>query len=123
MICDGALISTPMGSTAYNLSAHGPIVPMDAKILALTPISAFRPDGGAGRCSRTARGCGWRCWRAPSGRFRRWPTISRPPTSPKVYIAEDREVSLQLLFDAAAAWRSACWPNSFRPEYSNLCFE
>ena len=43
MICDGALISTPMGSTAYNLSAHGPIIPMDAKILALTPISAFRP--------------------------------------------------------------------------------
>lgn len=43
MICDGALISTPMGSTAYNLSAHGPIIPLDAKILALTPISAFRP--------------------------------------------------------------------------------
>jgi NAD+ kinase len=43
LICDGALISTPVGSTAYNLSAHGPILPIDSALLALTPISAFRP--------------------------------------------------------------------------------
>lgn len=43
LTCDGALIATPAGSTAYNLSAHGPILPIDAKLLALTPISAFRP--------------------------------------------------------------------------------
>lgn len=43
LICDGVLISTPAGSTAYNLSAHGPILPIDADLLALTPISAFRP--------------------------------------------------------------------------------
>ncbi len=41
--CDGVLISTPAGSTAYNLSAHGPIVPLSANLLPLTPISAFRP--------------------------------------------------------------------------------
>lgn len=41
--CDGVLVSTPAGSTAYNLSAHGPILPIDANVLALTPISAFRP--------------------------------------------------------------------------------
>ena len=41
--CDGCLVATPAGSTAYNLSAHGPIIPLDARILALTPISAFRP--------------------------------------------------------------------------------
>ncbi len=43
LICDGVLISTPAGSTAYNLSAHGPILPLGAGVLALTPISAFRP--------------------------------------------------------------------------------
>jgi NAD+ kinase len=43
LICDGLLIATPAGSTAYNLSAHGPILPIAAPLLALTPISAFRP--------------------------------------------------------------------------------
>jgi NAD+ kinase len=43
LICDGVLVSTPAGSTAYNLSAHGPILPINAPLLALTPISPFRP--------------------------------------------------------------------------------
>lgn len=43
LICDGVLVCTPAGSTAYNLSAHGPILPLDANVLALTPISPFRP--------------------------------------------------------------------------------
>jgi NAD+ kinase len=43
LICDGVLLATPAGSTAYNLSAHGPIIPINANLLALTPISPFRP--------------------------------------------------------------------------------
>lgn len=43
LVCDGVLLATPAGSTAYNLSAHGPILPINSQILALTPISAFRP--------------------------------------------------------------------------------
>lgn len=43
LLCDGVLVATPAGSTAYNLSAHGPILPINSRLLALTPISAFRP--------------------------------------------------------------------------------
>ena len=43
LVCDGIMVSTPVGSTAYNSSAGGPIVPLDANVLPVTPISAFRP--------------------------------------------------------------------------------
>ena len=43
LVCDGILVATPAGSTAYNLSAHGPILPIRARLMALTPISVFRP--------------------------------------------------------------------------------
>jgi NAD+ kinase len=43
LYCDGVMVATPAGSTAYNLSAHGPILPLGAGLLALTPINAFRP--------------------------------------------------------------------------------
>ena len=43
LVCDGALVSTPAGSTAYNYSAHGPILPIGAEVLALTAMAAFRP--------------------------------------------------------------------------------
>ena len=43
MMCDGIIVSTPAGSTAYNFSAHGPILPLGSQLLAMTPISAFRP--------------------------------------------------------------------------------
>ena len=43
LTCDGVMVATPVGSTAYNLSAHGPILPIGSEILALTPISPFRP--------------------------------------------------------------------------------
>jgi len=43
LVCDGALLATPAGSTAYNYSAHGPIVPIGSDVLALTAVAAFRP--------------------------------------------------------------------------------
>jgi NAD+ kinase len=43
LVCDGALVSTPAGSTAYNYSAHGPILPIGSEVLALTAIAPFRP--------------------------------------------------------------------------------
>jgi len=53
LACDGVLVATPAGSTAYNLSASGPILPLDSQLLALTPISPFRPGAGAAHCCRS----------------------------------------------------------------------
>jgi NAD+ kinase len=100
LICDGILISTPAGSTAYNLSAHGPILPIDAALLALTPISAFRPRRWHGALlSHRAR-----------TRFEVLEPDKRPVSAVaddqevrgviSVDVAEDRTVSMTMLFDA-----------------------
>jgi NAD+ kinase len=100
LICDGVLISTPAGSTAYNLSAHGPILPIDAALLALTPISAFRPRRWHGALlphrSRT--------------RFEILEAEKRPVSAVAddlevrnirvVDVAEDRSIAMTMLFDA-----------------------
>ena len=100
LICDGVLVSTPAGSTAYNLSAHGPILPIDAALLALTPISAFRPRRWRGALlSHRAH-----------TRFEVLEADKRPVSAVAddfevrhvtcVDIAEDRSVSMTMLFDA-----------------------
>jgi len=100
LICDGVLVSTPAGSTAYNLSAHGPILPIDADLLALTPISAFRPRR-------------WRGALLPHRaqvRFEILESGKRPVSAvaddfevrdvTAVDVIEDRTISMTLLYDA-----------------------
>jgi NAD+ kinase len=97
--CDGVLISTPAGSSAYNLSAHGPIVPLSANLLPLTPISAFRPRR-------------WRGALLPSTAdvlFEVLETDKRPTAAVadftevrdvvSVAVSEDRSVTVTVLFD------------------------
>jgi NAD+ kinase len=99
LVCDGILVATPAGSTAYNLSAHGPILPVGANLLALTPISAFRPRR-------------WRGALLPSRtyfRFRVSDPVKRPVSAVADYteirdvveveVWEDRGIALTLLFD------------------------
>ena len=100
LACDGVLVSTPAGSTAYNLSAHGPIIPIDARVLALTPISAFRPRRWRGALlPHTAK-----------VRFEVMEAEKRPVSAVAdtaevrdvidVRVSEDRSIRLTMMFDA-----------------------
>lgn len=99
LVCDGVILSTPAGSTAYNLSAHGPIVPIGASLLAMTPISAFRPRR-------------WRGALLPASAevtFRTLDTEKRPISATadfteikhvkRVSVRQDDSVDMNLLFD------------------------
>ncbi|UYH51919.1 NAD kinase [Candidatus Kirkpatrickella diaphorinae] len=99
LVCDGILLATPAGSTAYNLSAHGPIVPLNATLLPLTPISAFRPRR-------------WRGALLPSSarvRFSLLEHEKRPAAAVadfteirdvcEVLVQEERDIGATLLFD------------------------
>ena len=78
LVCDGVLVSTPAGSTAYNLSASGPILPLESHLLALTPISPFRP----------------RRWRGAilPDRYTITLTIKEPAKRPVSAVADQKEV-------------------------------
>ena len=99
LACDGVLVSTPAGSTAYNLSAQGPILPLSSDLLALTPISPFRPRR-------------WRGALIPASsvvEFRVLEAEKRPVSAvadqvevrevSTVRVSTDRSISLELLFD------------------------
>ena len=100
LACDGILVATPAGSTAYNLSAHGPILPINAPLLAMTPLSPFRPRR-------------WRGALLPRNAKIRFDILKpeRRPVSAvaddyevrdveRVEIAEELDVAVTMLFDA-----------------------
>lgn len=98
--CDGALVCTPAGSTAYNLSAHGPIIPLDAKVLALTPISAFRPRRWRGALLQHTAQVSFEILEGDKRPVSAVADNFEVRDVIEVRIAEDREISLHMLFDA-----------------------
>lgn len=99
LICDGILLSTPAGSTAYNLSAHGPIIPLGAGIAALTPISAFRPRRWRGALlPHTARVL-FEILEAPKRPVSAVADYTEARDVVEVEVREDRGVELVLMFD------------------------
>jgi NAD+ kinase len=99
LICDGALVSTPAGSTAYNLSAHGPILPLGAEILALTPISAFRPRRWRGALLPHTAHLRFEILDADKRSVSAVADATEVRDVVDVSVHEDQDISLQLLFD------------------------
>lgn len=99
LICDGVLIATPAGSTAYNLSAHGPIIPVGSPILALTPICAFRPRRWRGALLPHAARIRFEILEADKRPVSAVADYTEARDVTEVEVVEDRKVSLTLLFD------------------------
>ena len=99
LICDGVMVATPAGSTAYNFSASGPILPLGANVMALTPIAPFRPRRWRGAVLKSGT----------EVRFRVLDPHKRPVSATadshevrdvtEVLVREQRERSVTLLFD------------------------
>lgn len=99
LICDGALVSTPAGSTAYNLSAHGPIIPLGAGVLALTPISAFRPRRWRGALLPHHSRIGFEILEPNKRPVSAVADYTEVREVAHVDVCEDLSVSMDLLFD------------------------
>ena len=99
LAADGALVSTPAGSTAYNLSAQGPIIPIDAPLLALTPISPFRPRRWRGALLPSSARVTFEVLEAgkrPAAAVADHDEVRDVQT---VEISMERSISMQMLFD------------------------
>jgi NAD+ kinase len=99
LICDGVLVATPAGSTAYNLSANGPILPLEADLLALTPISPFRPRRWRGALLPAASQIEFEVREARKRPVSAVADQMEVRDVAHVKVAIDRSISLTLLFD------------------------
>lgn len=99
LVCDGVLLATPAGSTAYNLSAHGPIVPIGAQLLALTPISVFRPRRWRGALLPARAEVIFEVYEAAKRPVSATADFTEVRDVVRVAVREDQSVDLNLLFD------------------------
>ncbi|MEE8295203.1 MAG: NAD kinase [Sphingomonadales bacterium] len=99
LVADGVLVATPAGSTAYNLSAHGPIIPLGTALLALTPISAFRPRRWRGALLPIKSKIRFEILNAEHRPVSAVADQTEVRDVTEVEIAEDKSVELNLLFD------------------------
>ncbi|MCX7303780.1 MAG: NAD kinase [Hyphomicrobiales bacterium] len=112
--CDGVMVATPAGSTAYNLSAYGPILPLDAPLLALTPVSPFRPRRWRGALISnkvTVRFDMIECEKRPVNAAADHVEV-KSVTS--VTVRESQTKTATLLFDPGYSWKERILTEQFR---------
>jgi len=115
LICDGALVATPAGSTAYNLSVGGPIIPLGANLLAVTPISAFRPRRWRGALLNHTARVTIESLEAPKRPVSAVADSTEVRDVRHVEIFEDRSIDLTLLFDPEHALEERVLKEQFTP--------
>lgn len=115
LICDGALVATAAGSTAYNLSAHGPIIPLGAGLLALTPISAFRPRRWRGALLRHGARISFEVLEPDKRPVSAVADDDEVRDIARVEIQEDPERLLTLLFDPDFSFEERVTAEQFAP--------
>lgn len=115
LICDGVLVATPAGSTAYNLSAHGPILPLRSGVLALTPISAFRPRRWRGALIDQTAKIRFDVREAPKRPVSAVADNTEVRHVQWVEITEDREKKLHILFDHEHSLEERLLQEQFTP--------
>lgn len=115
LICDGVLVATPAGSTAYNLSAHGPIIPLGSKLLALTPISAFRPRRWRGALLRHDSQITFDVLEPEKRPVSAVADYTEVRDVASVTVCEQREKTMSILFDADHGLEERILTEQFTP--------
>ena len=113
LICDGVMVATPAGSTAYNLSAHGPVIPLGAGILALTPISAFRPRRWRGALLPHTAGVTFEVIEADKRPVSAVADDLEVRNVARVEVSERRDLALTMLFDADRSYEERVLAEQF----------
>ena len=114
LVCDGVMVATPQGSTAYNLSAHGPILPMKSPLLALTPVSPFRPRNWRGALLPNTSKVTITTLEPEKRPVNAVADNTEIVSAVEVHIYEDREMSGILMFDPEHSWEERILDEQFR---------
>jgi len=114
LICDGVMVATPAGSTAYNLSAHGPILPLDAPLLALTPVSPFRPRRWRGALIPNRSTVVFDILEGDKRPVNAVADHAEVKSVVSVSVRESRNSTVTLLYDASHSWDERILAEQFR---------
>ena len=114
LICDGVMVATAAGSTAYNLSAHGPILPLDSPLLALTPVSPFRPRRWRGALLSNRASVRFDVLEAAKRPVNAVADNAEVRSVRSVTVRESATHTATILFDASHSWEERILAEQFR---------